>query len=204
MKKVYLYVLNGMAECEIGYLLQAFSMESLLKNGKKEFEINTVGFKKVPIITLGGLKITPDYSISEIDFNNATALLLPGASTWENKENQQMLEKATECLNRNILVGAICGATLALSNYGVLDKFKHTSNSLEYLKSFSKSYAGHSLYVCSNSVLDKNLVTANSAGSLEWTKNILMSLNVYSDKKITAFYNYYLTGNVKYYDELFK
>ena len=33
-------------------------------------------------------------------------------------------------------------------------------------------------------------------------ENILKSLNVYSDKKITAFYNYYSTGNVKYYDEL--
>ena len=35
-------------------------------------------------------------------------------------------------------------------------------------------------------------------------KNILKSLNVYSDKKITAFYNYYSTGNAKYYDELLK
>ena len=81
---------------------------------------------------------------------------------------------------------------------------KHTSNSLEYLNFFSKNYAGQSSYVCSNSVLDRNLVTASSAGSLEWTKNILKSLNVYSDKKITAFYNYYSTGNVKYYDELLK
>lgn len=49
---------------------------------------------------------------------------------------------------------------------------------------------------------DRNLVTANSAGSLEWTKDILKNLNVYSDKKIDAFYNYYSTGNAKYYDEL--
>lgn len=110
--------------------------------------------------------------------------------------------RCIDCLNKNILVGAICGATLALADYGILDKFKHTSNSLEYLNFFSKNYAGQSSYVCSNSVLDRNLVTASSAGSLEWTKNILKSLNVYSDKKITAFYNYYSTGNVKYYDEL--
>ena len=29
-------------------------------------------------------------------------------------------------------------------------------------------------------------------------------LNVYSDNKITAFYNYYSTGNAKYNDELLK
>lgn len=203
MKKVYVYLLDDMAECEIGYILQAFSMEKLLKNGTKEFEVKTVGFNKEPVLTLGGLTIVPDYTISEVDFNASTALLLPGSSTWGSKENQEILEKAQECLNKNILVGAICGATLALADYGILDKFKHTSNSLEYLNFFSKNYAGQSSYVCSNSVLDRNLVTASSAGSLEWTKNILKSLNVYSDKKITAFYNYYSTGNVKYYDELF-
>lgn len=202
MKKVYVYLLDDMAECEIGYILQAFSMEKLLKNGTKEFEVKTVSFNKEPVLTLGGLTIVPDYTISEVDFNASTALLLPGSSTWGSKENQEILEKAQECLNKNILVGAICGATLALADYGILDKFKHTSNSLEYLNFFSKNYAGQSSYVCSNSVLDRNLVTASSAGSLEWTKNILKSLNVYSDKKITAFYNYYSTGNVKYYDEL--
>ena len=199
MKKVYVYLLDDMAECEIGYILQAFSMEKLLKNGTKEFEVKTVGFNKEPVLT-----IVPDYSISEVDFNASTALLLPGSSTWGSKENQEILEKAQECLNKNILVGAICGATLALADYGILDKFKHTSNSLEYLNFFSRNYAGQSLYVCSNSVLDRNLVTANSAGSLEWTKNILNYLNVYSDNKITAFYNYYSTGNAKYYDELLK
>lgn len=93
MKKVYVYLLDDMAECEIGYILQAFSMEKLLKNGTKEFEVKTVGFNKEPVLTLGGLTIVPDYSISEVDFNASTALLLPGSSTWGSKENQEILEK---------------------------------------------------------------------------------------------------------------
>lgn len=36
MKKVYVYLLDDMAECEIGYILQAFSMEKLLKK-KSQF-----------------------------------------------------------------------------------------------------------------------------------------------------------------------
>ena len=139
MKKIYVYLLNDMAECEIGYILQAFSMKKLLKNRTKEFEVKTVAFNKEPILTLGGLTIIPDYTISEVDFSTTTALLLPGSSAWRNKENQEILRKAQECLNNNILVGAICGATLALADYGILDKFKHTSNSLEYLISFQKT-----------------------------------------------------------------
>ena len=50
MKKVYVYLLDDMAECEIGYILQAFSMEKLLKNGTKEFEVKTVGFDKEPVL----------------------------------------------------------------------------------------------------------------------------------------------------------
>lgn len=151
---------------------------------------------------MGGLTIIPDCAISEVDFSNIAALLLPGSSAWGSEDNQEILKKAQECLCNDILVGAICGATLALADYGILDRFKHTSNSLEYLNFFSKNYAGQDLYVCSNSVSDRNLVTANSAGSLEWTKDILKNLNVYSDKKIDAFYNYYSTGDAKYYDEL--
>lgn len=97
MKKVYVYLLDDMAECEIGYILQAFSMEKLLKNGTKEFEVKTVSFNKEPVLTLGGLTIVPDYTISEVDFNASTALLLPGSSTWGSKENQEILEKAQEC-----------------------------------------------------------------------------------------------------------
>lgn len=55
MKKVYVYLLDDMAECEIGYILQAFSMEKLLKNGTKEFEVKTVSFNKEPVLTLGHL-----------------------------------------------------------------------------------------------------------------------------------------------------
>ena len=80
MKKVYVYLLNDMAECEIGYILQAFSMEKLLKNGTKEFEVKTVAFNKEPILTLGGLTIIPDYTISEVDFSTTTCLLYTSPS----------------------------------------------------------------------------------------------------------------------------
>lgn len=42
MKKIYLYVLNGMAEWEIGNILQAPSMEPQLKNGRQDYRIHTV------------------------------------------------------------------------------------------------------------------------------------------------------------------
>lgn len=202
MKKVYVYLLNELAEYEIGYILHAFSMETLLKNGVKDFEVKTVSYNKNPIVTLGGLTLIPDYSISEVNFNDCTAIILPGSPNWQNKENQEILNRIKECLNNNVLICAICGATLALADCGILNEYRHTSNSLEYLNYFSKKYTGSHLFVSSKSVIDRNLVTASSAGSLDWTKNILFALNVYTEEKISAFYNYYITGQSRYYDEL--
>ncbi|WP_296142870.1 DJ-1/PfpI family protein [uncultured Anaerococcus sp.] len=204
MKTVYIYLLDGMAEFEIGYILQAFSMEKLLKNGSNDFEVKTVAFEKKTILTLGGLKITPDYSLSEVDFDDAVALLLPGSSNWEDEKNKQILKKAQKFLDENILVGAICGATLAIADCGVLNKFKHTSNSLEYLTNFSKEYKGQKYYINSKSVVDRNLITASTAGSLEWAADILNSLKVYPSSKVKEFYDFYSTGDSKYYKQLMK
>lgn len=40
MKTIYLYVLDGMAEWEIGNILQALSMEPQLKQGRQDYRIH--------------------------------------------------------------------------------------------------------------------------------------------------------------------
>ncbi|KGO14549.1 glutamine amidotransferase [Clostridium botulinum] len=203
MKKIiYLYILESMAEWEVGYILQAISMESMLKKQNREFVIKTVSTSKNPIKTIGGLTITSDCLLDEMDEDNMVALLLPGAESWNSEENNQILEKALLYIYKGILVGAICGATLALADLKVLDKFKHTSNSLDYLTSFSKQYSGKELYINSPAVVDCNLITASSAGGLLWTKHIIQYLNVFPCDIIESWYNYYSTGDPKHFTEL--
>ncbi|AJD28930.1 glutamine amidotransferase [Clostridium botulinum] len=203
MKKIiYLYILESMAEWEVGYILQAISMESMLKRQNREFVIKTVGTSKNPIQTIGGLTITSDCLLDEIDENNMVALLLPGAESWNSEENNQILEKALSYIDKGILVGAICGATLALADLKVLDKFKHTSNSLDYVTLFSKQYSGKELYVNPPAVVDCNLITASSAGGLLWAKHIIRYLNVFSCDIIESWYNYYSTGDPKHFAKL--
>lgn len=160
MKKIiYLYILESMAEWEVGYILQAISMESMLKKQNREFIIKTVSTSKNPIQTIGGLTITPDCLLDEIDENNMVALLLPGAETWSSEENNQILQKTL-------------------------------------------SYIDKGLYVNSPAFVDSNLITASSAGGLLWAKYIIQYLNVFPCEIIESWYNYYSTGNPKYYMEL--
>lgn len=199
MKKIiYIYTLNTMAEWEITNLLQAFSMEAMINKGIKNFEIKTVAIEKNPIKTIGGLTIVPDCTLEEIDDENAAALILPGAESWGNGEHNAILEKSLIYIEKGILVGALCGATLALAELSVLDRFNHTSNALEYLTMFSKNYRGQELYVDSQAVIDKNLVTASAAGGLLFAKHVINYLNLFSDSNIESWYNYYLTGKPEY------
>ena len=199
MKKICMYLMNEMADHEHGYLLTALSSQI-----KSKYEFCTVALLKEPIITMGGLKITPDYALNEINKDDIIALILIGADMqlWLNKEQETILNLAVELLKRNILVAGICGATLGLASKGLLDDRIHTSNIEFLLTNFVKNYKGIKNY--RNDVMaiyDKKLVTASSAGSLLWTKYILENLEIFSKTAIESWYEYYKLGISKYYIE---
>nr|WP_241635703.1 DJ-1/PfpI family protein [Fusobacterium gastrosuis] len=199
MKKICMYLLNGMADHEHGYLLAALSSQ---KNPKYEF--CTVALTKETIVTMGGLKITPDYTLNEINKDDIIALILVGADMqlWLNKEQETILNLADELLKRNILVAGICGATLGLASKGLLNEKIHTSNIEFLLTNFIKNYKGIKNY--RNDVVavyDEKLITASSAGSLLWTKYILENLKIFSKTATEKWYEYYKSGISKYYIE---
>ena len=199
MKKVYLYLPDGVAEWEFAYIMMGMGMESTMKNGAKEFMVYTVGKTKDNIISHDGLTLVPDITIEEMDDENAVALLLPGSDKWQTDDNSLILDKAEQYLKENKLVAAICGATLALADRGLLNDRLHTSNCLDYLLYCTRNYTGEKYFRQVNSCCDTNLITANIAGGLMWARDIMSMLHVYSDEAIEAWYMYYMSGNPDYY-----
>lgn len=132
-----------------------------------------MGATTEPIITKGGITVAPEITVDEIIVDPSTVLLLPGADVWDNLKYMPIIEKATELLKCGGTVGAICGATTALAEAGLLDERIHTSNSLEYLKMVCPNYNGELYYRDVKAIADGNLITANSAGGL-------LSLELYS------------------------
>ena len=53
--------------------------------------LKTVAQTVVPIKTLGGLTLTPDCSLLELNDDDIAALLLPGANTWTNATQKPIL-----------------------------------------------------------------------------------------------------------------
>lgn len=200
MKTILIYLPESMADHELGFLLQGLSMQKMVPEIK--YDIKFVGVSKEPVKTIAGMTVLPDRALSEITDDDIAALVLPGADTWQDDEQEEVLRLAEHMLNKGVIVAAICGAVLGLADMGLLDSRKHTANALDLLTGMSKNYNGKQYYIDELAVKDGNLVTASSAGSLLWARYILEGLNIFPPKTIEAWYNCFLTGNAKYYYEM--
>lgn len=201
-KVAYLYVFDTMADWEIGYLTAELNSGRYYKKGLKLLKIITVGTKKTPIITMGGLKILPDIDLEELRIENAVSLILPGGDTWTEAVHDPILSIAEQCLQKGILVAAICGATFGLAGKGLLDSRCHTSNDLEYLKYICPNYKGEQAYRQEAVVTVGNLITASGIAPLEFALQVLTALEVFSDKTLEAWYHLYSTHEAKHFYEL--
>lgn len=199
MFTVYVYVLDTLADWELGYVFSELNSGRFFKKGAQRVSLKMVSYSKEPIHTMGGLTITPDCLIDDIDVSETSILLLPGANTWNDPKHTAIIKKASEFLSLGAAVCAICGATGALANFGLLDQRPHTSNGPGFLEMFSPSYKGQSFYIDKPSVADNNLITASSTGALLWTKQIIEYLGVFDSNTLGSWYEYYSTGDPKHF-----
>jgi putative intracellular protease/amidase len=190
MKTIYLYILDTMADWEVGYAVAELNSQRYFTE-RKNWHIKTVANNKEPITTLGGMKIIPDCSVEDIDINDAAMIILPGADTWMAPAQAHILGKVRQLLDADVPVAAICGATSALAEAGMLDEVKHTSNSAEYLQMFCPHYAGTKNYRDELVVTDKNIITAGSAAPVEFAYEIFKKLNAFEPSNLELWYGYF-------------
>lgn len=199
MFTVYVYTLDTLADWELGYVTAELNSKRFFKKDAPSISVKMVGISKEPIKTMGGLTVFPDCVINDIVVNEKSVLLLPGANTWDDPKHGAIIEKAGELLSAGATVCAICGATAALANAGLLDQRLHTSNGTGYLEMFSPCYKGQQFYVDKPSVADQNLITANSTGALLWAKQIIERLKVFQPNTLEAWYMYFSSGEKQHF-----
>lgn len=199
MFKVYIYVLDTLADWELGYVTAELNSGRFFRKDAPEVSVETVALSKEPVKTMGGLTIVPDCIIDKIVISEKSVLLLPGANTWDDPKHSAIIKKAGELLSAGAMVCAICGATAALANAGLLDQRPHTSNGAGYLEMVSPGYKGQKFFVDAPSVADHNLITASPTGALLWAKQILERLDVFQHNTLEAWYAYFSTGNAQHF-----
>lgn len=172
---VHVVVFDGFADWE-----PAHALAELRRWGNRT--VRTVGFSAAPILTMGGLRITPDVELNAVRPEDVELLLLPGGDAWEGvqyprKELEGLLEHLVAA---DTPVAAICAATLALGRAGILNERQHTSNMPSYLSTHAVEYRGADLYVDALAVRDRHVITASGLGAVDFARAIFSELGIFS------------------------
>lgn len=194
MYNIYIYAIDTMADWEMGLLLAELNSRRFFRRDAPEITLHFAGASMEAVKTMGGLTIIPDCLIRDILVDETSVLILPGANSWQAPGHAAVLDRAAALLDAGGTVCAICGATAALADHGLLDARPHTSNGAGFLESAAPNYRGTEFYVDCPSVADDGLITAAGTGSLLWTRQILARLGVFRPDTLKAWYAYFSTG----------
>jgi putative intracellular protease/amidase len=186
-ENVYIFLFDGFSYWEIAYLTPE------LKKSKK-IVLKYFTIDGLEIISAGGIRITPDLSIKELNPAKISVLILPGGTAWEEKSIKGIDSLVETLYSEKIIIAAICGATTYLGQKGYLDEVKHTSNALEYLQYIAPNYKGKKGYQSDLSVTDGNIVTANGIAPIEFAREIFRKINLNSEQDIEKWFQLFKNG----------
>lgn len=186
-KEILVFIFDGYADWECAYIC------SELNKLEDKYVVKTIGVDREPKKSMGGFTVIPDYSIDECP-SDFEMILLIGGEAWEQKKNNSIKAVVDYAIKKNILVAAICGATIFLGEEGYLDEVKHTSNTLDYLKAYAPSYRGTKNYIERQAVNDRNIITANGTATLELAREIMIYLDAKPKKNINEWYEFNKKG----------
>lgn len=175
-------IYDGLADSEIGHLLVE------LRTGRftrVEVSIVTVAASRLPVTTMGGLRVLPDLALSELDVVASDLLILGGAQMWDDGGGDEFIAAAGHFLEEGVPVAAICGATAGLARAGLLDERNHTSAAPGYLA--ATGYRGGSRYLDERAVLDGDLITAGPQSPVQFACAALRRLGLASEPTLAAY-----------------
>jgi putative intracellular protease/amidase len=185
--KAYFLVFDGLADWELAHALCEIN-----KSGR--FEVVSVGLSKEPVTTMGGLKLRPDITLDEVTPSGARIFMLPGGDMWELKSHEELKTLLQRLHADNILIGAICGATLEIARAGLTRNVRHTSNSKDYLKTIVTDYGDDDFYVDEMAVTDENIITASGLGCVEFAREIIKQLQIYNEADTQLWFDMFKHG----------
>ncbi|MBB5808297.1 putative intracellular protease/amidase [Saccharothrix ecbatanensis] len=197
---VHLAVYDTLADWEFGYATAQINQPQFQK-APGRYQVRTVGATLDPVTSLGGLRITPDLALADIDPADSAMLILPGAGTWESGDNAVFGAAARRWLDAGVPVAAICGATMGLAAEGLLNSRPHGGNAVEQLAAVP-GYTGEEFFGTERAVRADGLITAGAASALEFAREIFAELDLYEPAVLEAWYGLYRTADPTWFGKL--
>lgn len=193
MKKVIFVLLDQWAAWESAFLSTPLNIG--VQPGRPiKYTVKTMSIDTEPKCSLGNFKVITDYDLKTMP-KDYEALILVGGMSWFTEEAEQLVPFIKEAIDNGKIVGGICNASVFLAKYGFLNNVKHTSNGIDYLKEYAgEEYTNEQGYIHQQAVRDKNIVTANGTGHLEFSRELLLLLEADTPEIIEEYYKYFKTG----------
>ena len=185
----YLLVFDGLADWE-----PAHALCEIRKSGK--YDVSTVGLSRSTITSMAGLKIIPDMTIQDVEPEQAAFFMVPGGDMWQESSHEPVKALLRRLHEKNVLIGAICAATLEVVRAGLTHGVRHTGNSKSYLKAMVPEYRDGDFYADQLAVSDQNIVTASGLGSVEFAREVIRHLNIYSEADTAIWFDMFKNGVV--------
>jgi putative intracellular protease/amidase len=195
---VHVAVYDTLADWEVG-LATAHIANGEWQRHPGSHQVRTVG-AGAPVTSMGGMHITPDVVLADLQPADSAMLILPGAATWDDGTNDAFARTARTFLDAGVPVAAICGATWGLATEGLLDDRAHTSNAAAYLA--ASGYGGAEHYRDELVVVDGDLITANSTAPVEFARAVLERLALYEPAVLASWYKLFAHHDPAGYYEL--
>ena len=197
MKEIIYVLLNNYAEHEIGFLPGAVNTDEQGFRKNPKYVNKIVSSTMEPVKSIGGMRTLPDYTFDTMPKDFA-ALVLIGGLGWFTSEADNVLPCVKEAIAQGRIVGAICNAASWMAKQGLLNNIQHTGNGIQQLQMWGgENYTNEAGYVNEQVVSDRNIVTANGSGYLEFSCELLKLLENDTQENINGWYNFMKEGLVK-------
>lgn len=171
---VYVLVFEGLADWQV-----ALALAEIRRPG--EWEVRSVGFTREPVMSMSGLQVLPDIGMDELDLQAAALLLLPGGHLWLSTQIEQAAALARRVHDAGAPVAAIDQGVLHVARAGLLDHCRHTGNWPGQIGREAANYQGHDQYDANVlAVSDGGVITASHLGTIEFAREIIHTLDLYS------------------------
>ena len=195
MSNEILYILlPDFASHEMAYLMEAISSNEQQLKPNPKYVNRIVAPTTDPVSAIGGFKVISDYTFDNMP-DDFAALVLIGGYGWLTPVADEVKPIVRKAIEKDKIVGAICNGASFMAKCGFLNDVRHTGNGLEQLKLWGgENYTNPDGYIHSQAVSDRNIVTANGSGALEFAKELLLLLENDTPERIEMYYQFNKQG----------
>ena len=166
------FVFDGFADHEVALTMACLNMES-------DFTIETFSDRGRPVTSLSGLRVMPHTSLQQTEPEYFDLLLLPGGVKWEAGDSLEVFPLISATIGKKP-IAAICGATLALGDLGLLNEIPHTSNFPGYISQYCTDYEGADFYQQEPCVNAGDIITASGVAITDLACEILKTFGIFA------------------------